>query len=175
MHQYRRKVEEMAEFDREKLYEKTKKLVATGVVTEGYSTQLMEVLKPELLEVEEHYGRVRYPVQDWQRNAWGGLQGGQLASMLDNSIGINLVPRFGGVVSINMEISFLLPIGKNVDFVEVKTNLVKVGNVIVYVNLEAFLPDGSKAIDAVSNMMRVQGAAADQKNPQPVKVSKTGE
>ena len=145
----------MSDFNREKVLEFTERMIRTGTVTEGYHTQMMEVLSPELVEMDEMWARFRYPIKEWQRNAFGGLQGGQLASMIDNSIGLTAIPRCGGVVSVNLEISYLAPILRHVDHIEIVTRLKKKGNLVVYINSEVFLPDGTLAADAVSNVMRL--------------------
>ena len=144
-----------AENTGDQFLERTREMIRSGEVYEGHFTQMMEVLSPELLASEESGCRFRYPVKAWQRNALGGLQGGMLAAMIDNSIALTMIPRFGGVVSVNLDINYLLPIGKDADFVEIRTTAEKSGAAIVYVHSEVYLPDGGKAADAVSNMMRI--------------------
>lgn len=152
---YEAERKKIVKFNRREAVDFTEKMIRTGVVREGFYTDMMKVFSPELLELEEDYSRFRYPVKDWQRNALRALQGGIQAGMIDNSIGLTMIPRCGGVVSVSMDISYLLPIGENVDYVEIKTTAENIGEAIAYAHAEIFLPDGSKATDAVSNLMRI--------------------
>lgn len=98
---------------------------------------------------------VEYPVKDTSRNGMGNLQGGLLASLIDNAMGILVVPAMGMFLTMNLEINYFLPISKEFDTVLIKAKIVKPGKRTKYLRAEVYRSDGKLAAMAGSNVMMV--------------------
>ena len=99
---------------------------------------------------------VEYPVKDTSRNGMGNLQGGLLASLIDNAMGILVVPAFGPFLTMNLDINYFLPISKEFDTVLIKAKIVKPGKRTKYLRAEVYRSDGKLAAVAGSNVMMVK-------------------
>ena len=99
---------------------------------------------------------VQYPVKDTSRNGLGNLQGGLMASLIDNAMGILVVPVYGSFLTMNLDINYFLPISKEFDQVVIKAEIVKPGKRTKYLRTEVFRSDGKLAALAGSNVMMVR-------------------
>ena len=99
---------------------------------------------------------IRYPVNDKYRNGLGNLQGGLLASLIDNAMGILVVPFYGSFLTMNLDTNYFLPISKEFEQIVIKAEIVKPGKRTKYLRAEVYRSDGKLAALAGSNVMMVR-------------------
>lgn len=150
---WERLIMDMTEKERLELIEKTEQFIINGKKP-GYLHHLAEDLGAQLLDIlSDGKLRVRYPVRDDQRNGAGNLQGGMMASLIDNAVAISIVPRTGPFMTINLNINYFAPVTEDFDHVDIEVKTVKDGKTVMYKQAEVYRPDGKLAALAGTNVM----------------------
>lgn len=115
-----------------------------------------EIESLRVLDGERHVVKVRYPVTDSARNGMGNMQGGMMASLIDNAFAIVVVPLYGPFLTINLDINYFAPVTREFDSLEVEAEIIKQGNTTKYLEARVYRGDGKLAALAGTNIMMVK-------------------
>ncbi|MGI6206329.1 MAG: PaaI family thioesterase [Anaerovoracaceae bacterium] len=143
----------MTEEERQALIGKTKEFIEKGKKP-GELYHLAEDLGAELLDITiDGRVKVRYPILDSQRNGAGNLQGGIMASFIDNATAIAIVPNTGAFLTINLDINYFAPFTEEFDHAVIEIEKIKSGKTVMYLQAKVFREDGTLAALAGTNVM----------------------
>lgn len=98
---------------------------------------------------------VRYPVPESARNRMKNLQGGVMASFIDNAMAIAVVPTYGAFMTMNLDVNYFAPVSAEYDEIEIRVSVIKPGNHTKYLRAEVYRSDGRLAALAGSTIMMV--------------------
>ncbi|MDD6255694.1 MAG: PaaI family thioesterase [Eubacteriales bacterium] len=144
---------DMTESERQALINKTEDFIVNGRKP-GYFHHLAEDLGAKLQDIlPDGTVKIRYPVTDSQRNGVGNLQGGMMASLIDNAVAISIVPRTGPFMTIDLSINYFAPVTEEFDYVDLEVKTIKPGNTVKYIQIFVYRGDGKLAALAGTNVM----------------------
>lgn len=112
-------------------------------------------MKGTLLEVNEGFASISYKVRKEMTNPLGTIQGGIMAALIDDTMGLAFYTLFQEnlFTTTNLNINYLFG-AKEGEVVIVKSNVVRVGKKITNIECKVFNEKGDIITTATSNLVK---------------------